>query len=153
MARHQCYLYRCSRDEGYRYGIRCEFAHSKEEELLESQVELHCYRSLTTHDAKTRFLRRKIRSKIVLQENRWEAKAAIMSKIIHKKNQWEAMANDMWSIQTHTSWWRDLQEPVQHVTWGNKNDFSSVPYMVSPKADGVRKMLLCERSTGDIYLI
>lgn len=133
-------------------GIRCEFAHSKEEERLESQAELHCYRSLATQEAKTRFIRGEIGSKIILQKNRWEAKAAIIHNIIDQKNQWEAKANAIWSTQTNSRW-HDLQKPVQHVTWDNKKDLSSVPYMVSPKADGVRKMLLCERTTGDIYLM
>jgi hypothetical protein len=124
------------RPHGCRYGIKCEFAHSKEEELLESKAELHSYRSLAAQDVKTRFIR-----------------GEIISKIIHQKNRWEANANATWSSAQTNSWWHKLQKPVQHVTWDNKNDLSSVPYMVSPKADGVRKILLCERSAGDIYLI
>ena len=117
--------------EGCRYGARCKLAHSKEEEHLESKHELYTYRSLVTQNAKTRFIRR----------------------IIYQKDQREAEANETWSTQANPRWWHNLQKPVQHLTWDNKDALSTVQYMVSPKADGVRKMLVCERSAGDIYLI
>jgi hypothetical protein len=83
---------------------------------------------------------------------RYKAATRAVSRNILDKKTREQSIDWRWTLDEAGRFKQD-QEPVTHLNWSNKSALASKSYMVTPKANGERMMLFCERVTGNVYLI
>jgi hypothetical protein len=106
-----------------KFGDSCRFAHTKPQPSRTSKVAL-----------------------------RYKAATRTVSKSILYKKRREVSIDRRWT-RDKAGDFMQYQEPVEHLDWSNKSALATKSYMVTPKANGERMMLFCERVTGNVYLI